>query len=144
MKIQEIELKYKASRQPSTRVSCSDDAYKILMSIWDQNLIELQEEFKLLLLNRANAVLGHYSLSKGGISGTVADARLIFATGLKTASSSIILAHNHPTRNLKPSSADILLTRKLVKAGKLLDIMVMDHLIISTDGYFSFADEGLI
>lgn len=144
MKLQEIEISYKRSERPTKKISCSRDAYEILDGIWNLNLIHIQEEFKLLLLNRANTVIGHYSLSKGGLSGTIADARLIFSVALKTASSSIILAHNHPTGYLKPSAADLKLTRKLVRGGKFLDITILDHIIVSSDGYFSFADEGLI
>ena len=105
--------------------------------------IELQEEFKVLLLNKAHRVLGIYNLSKGGIDGTVADIRLVFTTALKTASTSIILAHNHPSGKLLPSTADKMLTSKLRNAGDILDIKVLDHLIISKDGYFSFGDEGM-
>lgn len=102
------------------------------------------EEFKIILLNRANKVLGICPISLGGISGTIADPKLIFATALKASASGIILAHNHPSGNLKPSQVDIQLTKKLVEAGKFLDLGILDHLIIGSEGYLSFADEGLI
>ena len=88
--------------------------------------------------------MGIYEASTGGVSGTVADAKLIFIAALKTNASGIILSHNHPSGNLKPSKADEALTCKLKEAGKFLDIIVMDHIIVTSEGYFSFSDEGLL
>lgn len=102
------------------------------------------EEFWILLLNRANKVLSRQLISKGGQAGTIADPKIIFQIALENHASSIILAHNHPSGNLKPSQADLDLTRKLCAAGKLLDIAVPDHLIFTDKRYFSFADEGLM
>ncbi|HIA35268.1 MAG TPA: JAB domain-containing protein [Flavobacteriales bacterium] len=102
------------------------------------------EEFWILLLNRANLVIGKYEISKGGVSGTVADSKIIFKTAIENLASAIILCHNHPSGNLKPSTADLKLTDKLKKAGQLMEIPVLDHIIISENGYFSMADEGLI
>jgi DNA repair protein RadC len=110
----------------------------------DSGKIELLEEFKMILLNRNNRVLGMINISQGGMSGTVADPKLIFVAALKAAASYIILAHNHPSGNLKPSTEDIRLTKKLVDGGKLLDLLVGDHLIITNEGFYSFCDEGLI
>jgi DNA repair protein RadC len=115
-----------------------------LLNSWSKNTIELQEEFKILLLNRANVVLGVYSMSKGGVSGTFVDAKLIFSVALKCNASSIILAHNHPSGNLNPSQADKNITKKLVSAGKYLDVSILDHVIITKDDYYSFADNGLM
>lgn len=95
-----------------------------------------------MLLNRANKVLGIYEVSTGGISGTVADIRPIFAAAIKCNASSIILAHNHPSSNTKPSEADIQLTRRIKEAGKLPEVKVIDHIIVTVENYFSFADEG--
>ena len=97
-----------------------------------------------MLRNRSNKVTGIFTVSQGGIAGTVADPKLIFACALKAAASGIILAHNHPSGALQPSQADIQLTKKLADGGKLLDIQVMDHLIMTSEEYFSFADEGLL
>ena len=141
-KLAEIKVSYTSSNPSEQTVHCSQDAYSVLLESWDMDTIELQEEFKVLLLNKANRILGVYSLSKGGIDGTVADPRLVFVTALLTASTSIILAHNHPSGKVKPSSADRMLTSKFRSAGDVLDIKVLDHLIISKDGYFSFGDEG--
>ncbi len=104
--------------------------------------IEFVEQFKIILLNRANKVLGIYEVSTGGVSGTVADPKLIFAAAIKTCSSGIILAHSHPSGNLQPSQADIALTRKIKEGGRLLEIPVLDHIIVTSEGYYSFADEG--
>lgn len=145
-KVSEIELVYKTKMKVSDRpqIKSSTDAYEIFKQSWDENKIEFVEQFKVMLLNRANKVLGIYEVSTGGISGTVADIRLIFAAAIKTNSSSLILAHNHPSSNIKPSDADIQLTRKIKEAGKLMDIKVLDHLIITTENYCSFADKGEI
>lgn len=116
----------------------------MLISIWNTEIIGFIEEFKILLLNRAHRVIGIYDVSSGGICGTVADPRVIFAAAIKSCATSIILAHNHPSGNLTPSEADISLTRKLKDGGLILDIKVLDHIILSQEGYYSFTDEGLI
>ena len=144
--VSEVQLSYrsKVSAKDRPMVRNSQDTYDILMQIWDQDTLELAESFKVLFLNRANRVMGVYSLSHGGMTGTVADPKLVFIAALKAAACNIILAHNHPSGNLTPSSADISLTEKMVQAGKFLDINVLDHLIVTADGYLSFADDGLM
>ncbi len=97
-----------------------------------------------MLLNRAHKVQGIFEVSTGGVSGTVADPKIIFAAAIKANSSGIIVAHNHPSGNLRASQADIDLTRKLKDGGRILEIQLLDHIIVTTEGYFSFADEGLI
>lgn len=104
----------------------------------------MQEEVKILLLNRSNKVLGIYSLAKGGITSCVVDIRIILSIALKTLATGIILVHNHPSGNLKPSQDDLNVTKKLKESCKLLEITLLDHLIMTKDNYFSFADEGLI
>jgi len=96
------------------------------------------------LLNRNNQVIGIYPLSRGGMAGTVVDAKLVFSVALKCNASSIIIAHNHPSGNLNPSEADKVITKKLKKAGSYLDIVLLDHLVITNDGFFSFTDNGLM
>lgn len=142
----EIELIYKTKVKASERpiIKDSEDAYEILLKVWDKGKIDLQEEFKVLFLNRANRVLGLYKVSSGGITGTVADPRLIFTAALKANAVSLVLSHNHPSGNLRPSRADEDLTSKIKQAGSFLDIKVVDHIIISSEGYLSFADEGLL
>jgi DNA repair protein RadC len=104
----------------------------------------MHEEFWILLLNRSNGILKPEKISHGGVSGTVADAKIIFNKALESLASSVILCHNHPSGNLNPSEADIQLTKKLKEAGKFLEVPVLDHLIFTDNGYFSFADEGLM
>ena len=144
--IAEVELIYKSKVKASDRpkITHSGDAYVIFKNTWDENKIELQEQFKVMLLNRANKVLGIYEVSTGGITGTVADPKLIFAAALKACACGLILVHNHPSNNLKPSIQDEQLTLKIKEGGKLLDIKLLDHLIISSEGYLSMADEGLV
>ena len=144
--VSEINISYRPKFKACERhqVSTSSDLYSILYHNWDHNKLELQEQFKIVLLNRANKVLGISEVSTGGFAGTVADPKVIFSTALKACASSIILSHNHPSGNLKPSQADLNLTRKIKSGGEVLDIAVLDHIIITADSYFSFADEGLI
>jgi DNA repair protein RadC len=144
--VDEIELIYKSKISPSLKpkVITSKDAYDIFINNWDLNKIELIEKFKILLLNRANRVLGILLVSSGGLTGTVADPRIILCTAIKSASCSIILCHNHPSGSLNPSNTDVALTQKITQACLYIDIVLLDHLIITKEGYFSFADEGLL
>ena len=142
LEVSEIKVSYCTSGNPKIKINSGDTAYSLLMSLWDMDTIELQEEFKVILLNRANDVLGVYSLSKGGITGTVVDQRLIFAVALKCNATGIILCHNHPSGNLKPSDADVTMTSKIKKCGELFDINLLDHLIITKNGYYSFIQES--
>jgi DNA repair protein RadC len=144
--VAEVELIYKSKVRPSDRplIISSKNCYDLLLQTWDENKIDFVEQFKVLLLNRCNRVLGILELSTGGITGTVADTRLIMTAALKANAVSIILSHNHPSGNLKPSRPDEELTRKIKEAGKFLDIQVLDHVIVTSEGYYSFADEGLL
>jgi DNA repair protein RadC len=144
--VAEIQLSYRSKVKPSQRpkVSSSKDAYDILLENWDEDKLEFIEQFKVLLLNRASKVLGIYEASTGGVSGTVADPKLIFAAAIKANASAVILSHCHPSGQLKPSDADINLTKKLIEGGKFLEIQVLDHIIITSESYCSFADEGLM
>lgn len=121
------------------QVTCSRDAFDAIAPI----LVDLQhEEFWILNLNRANRVLGRSRVSAGGMSGTVVDAKIVFRKALHAEACSVVLCHNHPSGSLHPSQADLDLTKKLVRAGKAVDIPVLDHLIVSERGYYSFADES--
>ncbi|MCL4162450.1 UNVERIFIED_CONTAM: hypothetical protein GTU68_054060 [Idotea baltica] len=142
--ISEIQVSYTNCNKERLQIKSSVDSHRLFLACWSKKTIELQEEAKVLLLNRNNQVLGIYPLSKGGVSGTVVDAKLVFGVALKCNASSIILAHNHPSGNLQPSKADKAITKKLVEASKFLDIKLLDHLIITKDGYYSFADELLM
>ncbi|MBC7629554.1 RadC family protein [Ferruginibacter sp.] len=145
-RVAEVELVYKTKVKASERpkINSVKDCYKLLKELWNENTIEMQEEFKVLLLNRGNKVIGIYEASAGGITGTVADPRLILAAAIKSLSVSIILSHNHPSGNLKPSRADEELTQKIKVAASYHDIKVIDHIIITSEGYYSFADEGVL
>ena len=146
-KVNEIQISYKEKRTTlkSPIIKSSLDAAELLFENWDINTIEVYESFKVLLLNNSNKVKGVYELSKGGITGTLVDIRILFATVLKSLSVGIILAHNHPSGKLLPSTADKDLTQKIKKASALFDIKVLDHLIIIPNGnYYSFADNGLL
>lgn len=143
-KISEVKVSYRNTSTNQQKIKSSIESYHLLQDNWDANLMDFQEEFKILLLNRANAVLGIYNVSKGGVNATIADAKIIFSVALKCHASAIILAHNHPSGFSKPSEADKKLTKAIIEAGKLLDILVLDHIIITSKNYYSFADEGLI
>lgn len=144
--VAEVELIYRNVVKPSQMpmVTDSKQVYSLLTSNWDEDKIEFVEQFKILLLNTANKVLGIFEVSTGGVAGTVADPKLIFMAALRANASAIILSHNHPSGNLQPSQQDLTLTRKITDGGKILDIRVLDHLIITSEGYYSFADEGVL
>ena len=95
-------------------------------------------------LNRANDTIGYSIIGLGGVSGTVADVKMVFQHGLLCNASGVILAHNHPSGNLKPSQADINLTKQMVQSGKILDMPILDHIIVTEKSHFSFADEGIL
>lgn len=123
------------------RITSSKDVYDMMTP----NLLDLpHEEFWVLLLNRANAVIKKVQISAGGVAGTVADPKIIFKTALENLASSMILVHNHPSGNMMPSQADKELTKKMKEAGKMLDIPVLDHVIFADRVYYSFADEGIL
>jgi len=124
-----------------TQVKSSETVYKLFHPLMGD--LE-HEEFWLLMLNRANRVLGRYKVSQGGLSGTVIDTRIILKKTLDNLASSIIVCHNHPSGNKQPSDADVKITEKLKKAAEMLEIKLLDHVIIADKSYFSFADEGLI
>ena len=124
-----------------SKITSSNDAYLALLpKMQDLNT----EEFWVLMLNRQNEIIELKQISSGGVAGTVVDPKVIFKHALQFLASGIILSHNHPSGNLKPSKADLTITQKLKSAGESLEINVLDHLIISEQGYYSFADEGIM
>lgn len=139
-----ISYKTKKEQMRAKKLNTSIDVYQYLNSLWNHDLIEYQEEFVIVMLNRANNIIGWIKISCGGMAGTVTDPKIIFSSAILAGASSIILSHNHPSGNLKPSTEDVELTKKIIQAGKLLDIMVLDHIIMTSDAYLSFADEGLM
>ena len=145
--IAEVQLSYRSKIPASQRrkITCSKDAFDLFFETWNQDTIEHVEEFKLLLMNRSNSVLGIMVVSKGGISGTVTDIRIIFQAAIKANASGLIVCHCHPSGNLNPSESDNKITQKIKAAGNIMDISLLDHIIITMDGsYYSFADNGLL
>jgi DNA repair protein RadC len=145
--ISEVCLVYRNKVKASERakVHNSKDALNLFKESWDPNTIEHVEEFKVLLMNRSNSVLGILNLSKGGLTGTVTDTRVVLQAAIKANAAGIIVCHNHPSGNLKPSESDTKVTKKLKNACEIMDIQLLDHLIITPEeAYFSFADNGFI
>jgi|LakMenEpi03Aug12_release.lakeMendotaPanAssembly.Ray.scaffolds.fasta_scaffold1026397_1 DNA repair protein RadC len=145
--LNEIEIRYrrKPIQQEVRRIQNSSDAIALLRLLYDKNRIHYQEESIAIFLNRNNDVLGFQKLSSGGLTGTIVDARILFSIALKTLSSGIILSHNHPSGNLKPSSQDVSLTHRLKKFGNMIDVCLLDHIIVDdTFNYYSFAEEGTL
>lgn len=142
MEISEIKVSYSNDSANKVKITNSKTAYDLVLSHWSDSTIEYQEEVKLLLLNRANIVLGIHELSKGGTTGCIVDIKMVLAIALKCNAHGIIVIHNHPSGNLKPSEADKSLTSKLKKACEIVDVNMLDHLIISKDEYYSFSDEN--
>ena len=139
-----MEISYSTSNVKKVTIKDSKSAYKCLLPLFNQNTIEYSESFYAIFLNRINNTIGWSEMSKGGISSTVIDCRELLSLALLSGSSGIILAHNHPSGNLQPSESDIALTHKLTLTAQLLDIKILDHLIISKQSYYSFADNGKI
>ena len=130
-----------AEAMKKEKITTSQDAVNIMQP----HLADLvHEEFWILLLNRANVVINKKNVSSGGVSGTVVDPKIVFKIAIENNASSIILCHNHPSGNNKPSNEDVILTRKLKEAGVLLDLTVIDHIIIARSAFYSFADEGMM
>ena len=134
--------KTKATDRPKAGSSC--DAYSILRQDWDNDTINLIEEFKLMALDRNLRVMSIATISKGGMSGTIVDLKIVFATALLRRAQRIIIAHNHPSGGTTPSKQDISLTKKIKKAGDLLDLPLDDHIIVTDDEYCSMFEQGFI
>jgi len=140
--VAEIEVSY-SHRIPARdriKIQSSQDVYNACLQFWPG--FDHVEYFYILFLNRNNQLLGVHQVSKGGFTGTVIDVRVIFQVALKASSTSIIACHNHPSGNLAPSDADLQITQKIKDAGKLLDIQLLDHLIVTSESFHSFADNG--
>jgi DNA repair protein RadC len=145
--ISEVRLVYWTRIKASERlqVKCSKDAFDIFMENWDLDSIEHIEEFKLLLMNRSNSVLGIMPVSKGGLFKTVTDVRVILQYAIRVNASGIIICHNHPSGKVQPSESDIAITRKIKESGIVMDIQLLDHLIIVPESNcFSMGDEGIV
>ena len=143
-RISEIQVSYHPLIKKEDRISVrsSEDAEKYLRNVFPD--LEHVEYFYILCLNRANQILGYHQISKGGISGSVVDLKVIFQIAVKTNSSALIVAHNHPSGNLLPSDNDIRISQKIKEAGKLLEITLLDSLILTQDSYVSLADTNAL
>ena len=142
--VAELKATYNHRNQiPAIKLKSSKDVNSYIRSIYPVD-IECREAFMCLYLNRANNVQGFAVISIGGVSGTLADPKVIFQHALLCNSSSIILSHNHPSGNLTPSQQDIHLTNKVKKCGEMLDLPIIDHIIITKEGYYSFSDEAIL
>jgi DNA repair protein RadC len=141
----EVKLIYKSKIPASKRIQIktSRDAFRIFLEHWNMDTIEHHEEFKVMLLNNKNEVLGIAEISKGGITSTVTDPRIVYQYALMAHATGIIVAHNHPSSNPTPSESDVSITKKLSEAGNILSITLLDHIILCADStYYSLADEG--
>lgn len=143
--VPEVKLTFRKNENfPTAKIVKSEDAVDFIRKLFEKDTIQLQEQFMVLYLNRSNHVIGYHLLSKGGIAGTVADLRLVFSAAILSLSSAIILSHNHPSGNLKPSDADIKLTRRFKETGVIMEIPVLDSIILTEESFYSFADDGMI
>ncbi len=141
--VSEIEITYKPAIGSKPEVTSSSDAYHILKEHYPEKQIALKEYFVVMYLNQANRVIGVQKLSVGGLTSAIADVRLLFGTALKILATGLVISHNHPSGNTRPSLQDRNLTKQVKEAGKLLDIKLLDHLILTPDDhYISMADNG--
>lgn len=140
--VNEVTLSYKKDNYESPCITSSRSAEEILRQDWED--MDLVESFKILLLDNNHQVKAVFLASKGGVTSCVVDVRVIFCAAIKCLATAIIIAHCHPSGTLKASQADVEITRKLKEAGNILDIKVLDHLILTSNGYYSFADNGLV
>ena len=144
--VQELEISYTPSEAIIRREKINDSkaAYDMLKGLYNPKTMACQEEFIVLYLNNANVPIASYRLSKGGINSSVADIRLIYSVALKCLATGIILSHNHPSGTLVPSTHDIQLTKRIREVGKIMEIIVLDHIILSPFGaYYSFSDDSM-
>ena len=143
LKLRELSIGYTPKETSLPQIRNSSDAYRLLKELFEPNSLGLNEQFVVLYMNRANRVIGGLKAFKGGISATVVDHRIIFATALKVLASGIVIAHNHPSGNLDASEEDLKITKKIKEAGELLDVRLIDHLILGIkDDYSSFIEKG--
>ena len=144
MKVSEIKISYMNEVDGKIKVLGTSEVYQVLKANWDLDTIELQEEFKILLLNQGNQVLGIKSMFKGGINTCSIDVRLIMGMALKANASALVITHNHPSGNLNASESDKRITSKIKECCELFDIRLLDHIIMAKNSYLSFADEGIL
>lgn len=147
--LSELKVTYRRGRPKDDRqvkmpwvLSSPVKCHEYLRTLWDKDTIDLREEFVLVCLNSSLEVLGWVKLHTGGLDLAWVDPRLVFGVALQTASAAIVVAHNHPSGNAEPSEADRVMTRRLKDGARLLGIRLLDHVIVTRDGHFSFAEAG--
>lgn len=143
-KFPQIKVKVSVTKGDKVTITSPEKMVEVMRSIFNADTIMWTEEVIMVCLNRANDVVGYYRVSSGGFSGTVLDPRVVMTIALNNASSSIILAHNHPSGNLKPSEGDRAVTEKIKNACEFFDMKLLDHLIITDESYFAFSENGLL
>ena len=143
-RLPEILLSYRRGIEPIVKIKKAEDAYRVFTTIYDETIIDYIECSYVLFLNRANNTIGWLKLSQGGTCATIIDIKVLFATALKCGASAVIISHNHPSGQLNPSEQDKTITQQIKKAGSLLDISILDHLILTSEGFYSFANDGLL
>ena len=145
-RLAELKVAYRSRTKAEKRqaIRGPQDVERYLRAIWNKRTLELVEEFLVVCLNGSHEAIGWVKVSTGGLGSTIVDPRVVFAIALQTASSALIVAHNHPSGSLVPSSEDQAMTRRLKEAGMLLGINVLDHVILTREGSFSFADRGML
>lgn len=141
--VPEVKISYTPTKHPVT-IKCSDTAHKLFRQIWDKSLLSIQEQFYVLFLNQANNVLCYRLLGTGSTKSCIVDYKLLVALACKTLAQNVIIAHNHPSGNLKPSKADKQLTWRIIEILHMFDIKLLDHIILTSNGYYSFLDQDLI
>lgn len=146
IKLPEFKISYKRNlpSSPLKQIMGSEDAYAVCKSLYDKGVMDWREEFHVIALSRGNYVIGSFKVSEGGVSGTVADPKIILQFALLVNASFIILTHNHPSGNLKPSEGDINITRKMKSACESMDMQLLDHIITTSRGFTSLNDENII
>jgi DNA repair protein RadC len=140
----EVQIKYRTGNVQRQKIEGAEDSYNVFRGIFDEDTIDYDESVFVVFTNRALYTIGYFKVSQGGLSGTVVDPKKIFSVALQSGATGLIIAHNHPSGNLKPSVQDKELTTKLQQGAKILDLTFYDHLIITSDNYYSFNEEGLI
>lgn len=141
----QITLKFKGKKSELRTLTCAEDTADLLRELMSgDGMIHFREEVILLCMNQGNKIIGYYRLSAGGMTGTVADLRILATIALNCCANQVIIAHNHPSGNLEPSRADKELTKKAKEGLAMLDIRLLDHLIITDEGHYSFANDGML
>lgn len=142
--VSEISVSYSPTYKRKIKITGTTVAHNALRKMWDVRLMNVQEQFCVLFLNNANEVVGFRCLSSGSLTASLVDLKILFGLACKSLSSGIIIGHNHPSGNCKPSPGDIDVTRRIKEAGKMLDVKLLDHIILTNNDYYSFNDNNLI